>query len=194
MDAQRLVGIATAALLVLAVVGLVAVLWLAPADPELAAEPEPKAAPAPRPSGTVPEVAPAQGPMARRKLPTPAGVRHTPPAPGAATAHLSTEEWRDYNEAMHRVASDARDACVRPYAQERDLGKIEIVLDAVLWDGEVVDFGLRGLQDVPDHVLDCVAEIAWQTPFPIHPAPGELRLQRVIDVDGRRPTTNGDKP
>jgi hypothetical protein len=94
---------------------------------------------------------------------------------------------------MHQVATAAREGCVRPFAQEEGLGKVEIVLDAVLWDGEVVDFGLRGLQDVPDHVLDCIADAAWNTPFPVHDKAGELRLQRMLEVDGRR-ATQDDNP
>jgi len=194
MDAQRIVGIATAALLVLAVIGLVAVLWLVPDDAveqPVVEAPRPKA---PRPTGTVAPRDPVAGPMGRRSLPAPDRSDRTPPPAGTPTAHLSTEEWRDYNVAMHDVATNARERCVRPFAQENDLGTVEIVLDAVLWDGEVVDFGLRGLQQVPDHVLDCVAEVAWNTRFPVHDKPGELRLQRMLEVDGRRRATEDDIP
>jgi len=184
MDAQRLVGIGTVALLVLAVVGLVFTLLTVPTDvdvPEVVPEPDP----IPVPAGTV-APSPSPGPMSRRPLPAPDRSDRRPPPPGTPTAHLSTEEWRDYNGAMHEVASRARDDCLRPFAQEEGLGKVEVVLDGVLWDGQIADFGLRGLQDIPDHVLDCVGEVAWSTPFPSHDKPGELRLQRVVEVDGRR--------
>lgn len=192
MDAQRIVGGATAGLFLLAllIIGGVVATNDTAIDPPPVADAE---EPARRPGGTVPVAAPAAGPMARRPIPSPTGAKAARPPSNSPAADLSTEEWRDYNSAMHDVVSKAREACIRPYAQEQGLGKIEVIVDAVLWDGQVVDFGLRGLQEVPDHVLDCVGEIAWNSPFPSHDVPGEVRLQRNLEVDGRR-RTNGDNP
>jgi len=186
MDAQRLIGGLTVGVLVLAGLGL---FWLATAPPSVPDPPVPTPQPAvPVPSPRAPPVVPppAPGPMARRTLPAPTDrpVR-PPPPPNAPRAKLSTEQWRDYNESVHEMVTRAREACLRPYVRDAGLGRIEVVVDAVLWEGEVVDFGIRGLQDVPDHVIDCVADEAWATPFPRHELAGEVRLQRSVPVEGR---------
>jgi hypothetical protein len=98
---------------------------------------------------------------------------------------MTPERYRDYNVAMNDVVVNSRNECLRPWVRDQELGEVEVVLDAVLWDGRVVDFGIRGLRDLPDHVVDCVADHAWSQPFPEHDLEGELRLQRAFPVDGR---------
>lgn len=182
MNGQRAIAIATGGLLLLALIGLGWALTRATPDEPSVEAPEP----APLRVRPAPKAVPEDGPMARRTLPAPAGVPRPEVAPpDGPPADLSTEQWRDYNEAVHQLVLVARRECVRPWVHEQGLGRIEIVLDAVLWDGEVVDFGIRGLQDVPDHVLDCVADHAWNASFPRYDIPGELRLQRAVKVDGR---------
>jgi len=122
--------------------------------------------------------------MARRVLPPPEGHPVPERPEHAAKAELDTEQWRDYNVAVHEMVTRARAQCLRPFVREQQLGKVEVIIDAVLWDGEVVDFGIRGLEEVPDHVIDCVAEEAWGTQFPAHQLAGEIRLQRAVPVEG----------
>jgi hypothetical protein len=193
MNAQRAIGVVTIGLLLLAV-GFILVLLFS-ADTELPDDGAPEVpSETPKPVGTVPAAPAPQGnPMARQAIPAPRGEQRPKPPNNTTRANLSTEQWRDYNTAMHEVVTQAREVCIRPFAQQNNLGKVEIVMDAVLWEGQVVDFGLRGLQDTPDHVLDCIGEVAWNTQFPAHDVPGEVRLQRTLDVDGRRPT-NDDIP
>ena len=180
MNPQRTVGLVTALIFVLA---FLALLWVATRQPDVTPPVAAPATPPPSPLPAPPE-APELGAMQRRPLPAPEGVRPPQPPPDAPAAQLGAEQWRDYNTAIHEIVVQARTECLRPYAQQAGLGKVEVILDAVLWDGRVVDFGIRGLQDVPDHVLDCVADLAWSTPIPEHDIPGELRLQRAIPVDG----------
>jgi len=179
-----MVGGLTVGVLVLAALGL---LWASMRElPGDGTEPVP--VPAPRPERRAPAVVPpaaADGPMGRRPLPAPVGHEPARRPDNATKANLSTEQWRDYNTAVHELVTRARKQCLRPYVRDAGLGRIEVVIDAVLWDGEVVDFGIRGLQDVPDHVLDCVAEEAWGTQFPAHDIPGEVRLQRSVPVEGQ---------
>lgn len=183
MNGQRAVGMATVGLLLVAVLGVVWLLTRA-GPPEVVAD-EVLPEPAPVRGSTLPERS--EGPMRRVAVPRPPDMVVTEPTGERRPTELTTEQWRDYNLAVDDVIREARDVCLRDWARSEDKGRVEIIFDAVLWDGVAVDFGIRGLGDIPDHVLDCVADIAWQTPFPEHRLPGEIRLQRPIQVDGRAP-------
>ncbi len=177
---QRAVGVATVALLLAALLILLSVVGASPSS-----EPEEPAPPPPLPArgSTLPDAP--SGPMARVAVPRPSDAAPLKEPPVGRT-ELNTEQWRDYNLAVDDVTRAAREACLRPWAQAEDIGRVEVIVDAILWDGEVVDFGIRGLGDIPDDVLACVAEIAWSTPFPSHELVGEIRLQRPLQIDGRR--------
>ena len=92
------------------------------------------------------------------------------------------------NYAVDDVLKLAREDCLVPWlsemqSSEGELEPAEIVMDVVLYDGQMADITFRSLTyDVPRDVVDCVAERAWSAEWPSWDLSGELRLQRSASV------------
>lgn len=124
-------------------------------------------------------------PNVRVALPAPVGV-DPPELPREAPepALLTGDDRRLMNVAVDDVLTAARSECLVPWlGREGDGDPVEIVFDAVIHDGRLVDVGLRSMRlEVPADVLECVADRAWYAEWPEWDLPGELRLQRSIEV------------
>jgi hypothetical protein len=153
---------------------LLAVLWTA-------ADERPPPAPRERPS-RVPRPTP---PATRVGLPAPLGVE-PPEAPDERPepAHVTGDDRRLMNVAVDDVLTAARTDCLVPWlGRDGDGAPEEVVFDAVLHDGRLVDVGIRAMRlELPSDVLQCVADRAWYAEWPEWDLPGELRLQRSIEV------------
>jgi hypothetical protein len=176
MDSMRArVGIATAVLL-----ACVGSWWFLSST----SQPEPLfvAVPPPPPAGAL--TAP---PAPRTPRPEPRTYHLAreaePPRPRErATEPLQLEEIHSFQRAGVQAAGHAKRECVRPWVEA--MGEpVEIVLDAVLHDGVVVDFRLRTLTEIPDDVLDCVRDQVWAVEWPMADSAGELSFQNVISVE-----------
>jgi len=132
-----------------------------------------------------PEVAPAEPPEPVMDAPPP--VAPPPVAPSIpAGVHddlrvpveLSAEIARTTNEAV----GDAKDTCLVPWVEEQDQ-VVELVLDAVVSDGALIELDLRPLTELPDPVIDCVRDTLWDYDWPQDPEHrGEVRFQRSIHL------------
>ena len=170
-----------AGLIVLGVLAIViASLWTRrpdPAPPEVpVVRPPPvKAAPA------------APAPKAVRvPLPPPADVEPPRlPEERPPDVAITAEDRRSMNYAVDGVLREARTECLEPWLAklpERP-ANAEFVFDALLFDGQLADIGMRSLTvDVPADVVSCVADMAWYADWPTWDLRGELRLQRSFDV------------
>lgn len=110
--------------------------------------------------------------------------RHeAPPQPRQpASEPMEKEDIHSFQRAGVAAAGHAKRECVRPWVEE--MGEpVEIVLDALLHDGVVVDFRLRTLTEIPDEVLDCVRDQVWSVEWPMADGSGEMSFQNVIAVD-----------
>lgn len=119
----------------------------------------------------------------RVPLRRPAGVQlPEPPEEAPEPAYLSPDDRRLMNHAMNDVLSEARDACILPWLDEQQEPlKAQFVLDAVLYDGQLYDVGIRSLDlEMPGAVSDCIADKAWYGDWPSWDLSGELRLQRSV--------------
>lgn len=143
-------------------------------------------APVPPPSARKP-VATAPKRPANTRIPLPAPQDIPPPVlprERPEPAQLTPDDRQRMNIAVDAVLTAARTECLVPWlGREGDGEPVEIVFDAVLNDGRLVDVGLRSMRlEVPPDVLDCVADRAWYADWPEWDIAGELRLQRSIDV------------
>lgn len=145
-------------------------------------------APAPRPA----KPKPAERPMpasVRIPLPPPRNVEPpTPPDERPPPAPITPDDRRDMNFAVDRVLQAAREECLEPWLAGVDDAppKAEFVFDAVLFDGQLADIGMRSLHlEVPRDVVGCVADRAWYADWPTWDLQGELRLQRSFEIDRR---------
>lgn len=89
------------------------------------------------------------------------------------------------NYAVDGVLREAKAQCLAPWLarQPEPPPSAEFVFDALLFDGQLADIGMRSLTlDVPAEVVSCVADMAWYTDWPTWDLRGELRLQRSFDV------------
>lgn len=166
----------------LALVLIAGLLWLLIAqDTEVdAPAPEPVAAePAPPP-------APANAPLRvaeRAKLARSAGVPEPEwPEERPEPSVITPDDKKKMNYAVDDVLRDARDECIVPWIDEiAEPVEAEFVFDAVLWDGQVYEAGIRSLNlEIPQPVLTCIGDKVWIREWPTWELNGELRLQRQI--------------
>lgn len=147
--------------------------------------PAPKVRPA-RPAAPVPVPG---APSVRRSVPPPTGVEAPePPDERPEPAKVTPDLRREMNFAMDAVLRAARQDCLQPWLDVDPSGPpVEVVFDAVLFDGKLVDFGLRSLGPaVPDEVVACVADAVWYGDWPDWEIRGELRLQRAVELEPSR--------
>jgi hypothetical protein len=139
--------------------------------------------PVPAPRAATPR--PAAAPGGRVQVRPPKGVEApAPPDERPEPAAITPDLRREMNYAMDGVIQAARRECLDPWVER--VGTTEMVFDAVLYDGRLVDFGLRSLgEPVPDDVLACVADAVWYGDWPEWELGGELRLQRSIELETR---------
>ncbi len=171
-DRRTLVGLGAVATIVVGLLG-----WLIATDPgparTLPAPPRPRAG---RPAPEAPR--PARG---RVSLPRP-----TSPSPGAAPRPLDGNAKYELNATVDEAVRAARDACLVPYVNGlADPEEVEFVLDVVVVDGQVADFGFRapGGDEVPPDVVQCLADEVWGVDWPRFAAlEAETRLQRSFTV------------
>jgi hypothetical protein len=98
---------------------------------------------------------------------------------------LSPDDRRTMNYAVDGVLKEAKTQCLAPWLDKMPDAppSAEFVFDALLFDGQLADIGMRSLTlDVPADVVSCVADLAWTTDWPTWELRGELRLQRSFDV------------
>jgi hypothetical protein len=150
------------------------------------------------PPSTGPEV-PAVPRGRTRSIPVPRAIRATlPPPPDIERpalpeeplppAQITPEDRRQMNFAVDGVLKAARAECIGPWlanigAEQAD----EFVFDAVLYEGRLYEVGLRAMgHDIPPDVLDCVADRVWYAEWPEWDLPGELRLQRSLQMSPTR--------
>jgi hypothetical protein len=163
-------------LLAVATLWLGAMLVLDAMDPPPSSAPDPKE---PRPT------APAGYQSQRIGLEPPPGVdRPALPREPPKPALLTPDDRRAMNFAVDDVVKAAKRDCLLPWlAKVAPDATSEFVIDAVLYDGRVVDIGLRSLdRELPPDVTSCVADRAWLSDWPEWDLPGELRLQREFDL------------
>lgn len=105
-----------------------------------------------------------------------------PPPPLPPSDPMELQDIHSFQRAGVQAAGHAKRECVRPWVEA--MGEpVEIVMDAVLHDGVVVDFRLRTLTEIPEEVLDCVRDQVWAIEWPTADASGEMSFQNVIAVD-----------
>lgn len=175
-----------AALAVLVAATLLVVLGIALTAEHDATDADPRPSPAPRPGATSVAAAPR---AVRASLPPPAGIdRPEPPPEPPPPAEITGEDRRLMNVSVDAVLRAARAECLEPWLDGLGDGD-EFVFDTVLYDGRVFDVGIRAMaHDIPGDVLACVADRAWYADWPEWDLPGELRLQRSIDIPPPRPS------
>lgn len=164
---------------VLLAVGLGLALW-----PDTGPDVTPAPTPAPRPA--VPEPPPPAPPLAantRVQVRPPPGVEPPQmPDERPEPAPITPDDRRTMNYAMDDVIKNARAECLDDWITEEG-APTELVFDGVLYDGRLVDFGMRSLgPQVPESVVECVADAVWYGDWPEWDLRGELRLQRSIEV------------
>ncbi|MEQ1564864.1 MAG: hypothetical protein ABMA64_04445 [Myxococcota bacterium] len=141
------------------------------------------------PAAATPAPAPTGFRSQRQPLAPPPGVeRPRIPRERPEEARITPDDRRAMNFAVDDVLKAARADCLEPW-----VGTVspevaeEVVFDAVLIDGRVVDIGIRALtHEIPPDVLACVADRAWLSDWPEWELKGELRMQRSFEVSGRR--------
>lgn len=94
---------------------------------------------------------------------------------------LELEEIHSFQRAGMKAAGHAKRECLMPWAEQTG-EPVEVVMDAVLNDGIVVDVRLRTLNELPPEVLDCMSDHVWGVEWPMVDGSGEMNFQRVISV------------
>ena len=149
-------------------------------------DPPPEEPPVARPSPVRPAPAVPAPKAVRVALPPPADVE-PPRLPNERPPEvaLTPEDRRSMNYAVDGVLREAKSQCLEPWLAklpERP-ATTEFVFDALLFDGQLADIGMRSLTlDVPADVVSCVADTAWYADWPTWDLRGEIRLQRAFDV------------
>lgn len=129
--------------------------------------------PAPSPDADPPAAEPEPEPA----TPEPVAQPEAPPEP------MTPDVKRDFNYAMHDVVKEARFRCFTGWIQEEGMDPAEtLVLDAVFQGGAISDIAIRGVGEVPDDVLECVREVAWEQEWPPYGGDGETRFQRTFPL------------
>jgi hypothetical protein len=149
---------------------------LDPPAPVVVAEPRPAQEVRPAPQYT------------RVAVTAPEGLAPTEPMPKRpAPADVGPDEYRAMNYAMDDVIGGAREECIQPWLDRTpDALTSEFVFDAVLYDGRMVDFGLRSLSsEVPAEVMGCIRDQAWYSDWPDFDIEGQMTLQRSVEVQNR---------
>lgn len=176
MDRRALAGLGA-----IAVLAIVAAVWLfGRPDP-------PQSDPAPvRPQAVRPAPAQPAPKAVRVALPPPADVEPPRmPDERPPDVAITADDRRSMNYAVDGVLQEAKTQCLAPWLARlpEPPPSAEFVFDALLFDGQLADIGMRSLTvDVPADVVSCVADKAWYTDWPTWDLRGELRLQRSFDV------------
>ena len=128
------------------------------------------------PAGVPPPSAPRSPPVAPTPEPKEA------PELVADDLRLPAELSADIARTTSEAVGEAKNTCLRPWAEEQD-AIVEMVLDAVVSDGSLIELDLRPLTELPDPVIDCVRDTLWEYDWPQHPDHrGEVRFQRSIHL------------
>lgn len=170
--------VGTAVILVALVGGLISVIALD--DPTSVSAPTDDPLP-PRPSVTPSPPRPSAGRASAQRVslaPPPERARpEMPDNPRQLT--LTPEMRREMNYFVDDIVKDARDKCILPWLGGLADPQAEIVFDAVLYEGQLYDVGIRSLDlDMPERVRSCIGDQAWSQEVPSLDLPGEVRLQR----------------
>lgn len=153
-------------------------LWFA-GDTDVLDVAQPTVGSATQPPGSVPEpVEAAPEPVPDAPQPAePEGFREQAPEP------MTPDVKRDFNYAMHDVVKESRFRCFTGWVEEEGMdASSTLVLDAVFEGGDISDISIRGLSDVPEDVLECVREVAWEQEWPPYAGGGETRFQRTFPL------------
>lgn len=119
----------------------------------------------------------------RAKVPRPAGIDEPEwPEERPPPSMITADDKRKMNYAVDDVLRDAREECILPWIDALpDPLEAEFVFDAVLWDGQLYEAGIRSLNaEIPQDVLTCIGDKVWIREWPTWQLEGELRLQRQI--------------
>lgn len=133
-----------------------------------------------------PEKRPADAPVqmaTRAKVPRPEGIDEPEwPEERPPPTTITPDDKRKMNYAVDDVLRDAREECILPWIDDLpDPLEAEFVFDAVLWDGQLYEAGIRSLNaEIPQDVLTCIGDKVWIREWPTWELNGELRLQRAI--------------
>jgi len=181
MDRRLIAGLG-----VIAVLAIVAAVLLPMRRPDAA--PPPEHVERPKPATPAPA---RPAPIAVRvALPPPSDVEPPRlPEQRPPDVAITPEDRRAMNYAVDGVLREAESQCLEPWLAklpERP-SSAEFVFDALLFDGQLADIGMRSLTvDVPADVVSCVADMAWYADWPTWDLRGEIRLQRSFDVAAPR--------
>ena len=85
--------------------------------------------------------------------------------------------------ALQEAVTEARFRCLDDWFNEGGVDPdTTLVMDAVTQDGAVVDIAFRGAGEIPEHVVQCVKDVAWDLEWPELDLEGERRFQRSFNV------------
>jgi hypothetical protein len=89
-----------------------------------------------------------------------------------------------FQGAMHAIVKEAHAQCLDDYMADQPTDHDpELVLDALAVDGVLSEITLKAPEsDVPEDVLDCITEVAWEGDWPLDEVAGERRYQRLFNA------------
>ena len=171
-----------------ALTGLVALLvtaWMLFGGAEETPEAAPPAAEAPEPTpparqASAPAVYHLPHPdLSEEELPPP-----RPPDPDAEP--LSVPDRAAFNKAVNHGVRDAHAECVEPWLSGAPLGPfVELVVNARVVDGDVIDLELRSIEELPADLVECVRDVLWERDWPSADVTGEVRFQEMLEAVAR---------
>jgi len=136
---------------------------------------------------------PSPRPVAPAEAPSPTEAPGTPltrqrgglpvRAMDQAVAPVDVSVRTAFNFALQEAVNEARFRCLDDWFNEGGVDPdTTLVMDAVTQDGVVVDIAFRGAGEIPEHVVLCVKDVAWDLEWPELDLEGERRFQRSFNV------------
>ncbi len=143
----------------------------------------------PRPTVTPAPARPEAAPRASQRIslePPPERERPVRPEVVEPTP-LTPDMRREMNYFVDDILKASRDDCILPWLDQMEPGtEAEFVIDAVLYDGQMYDVGIRSLDhELPGSVRSCIGDKAWSRDAPELDLSGEIRLQRSASYTAR---------
>jgi len=113
------------------------------------------------------------------------------PAPTPEAEPIPREASLLFNNVAYRAIGDARAECVDPWMESDGPEEAEFALNALVVDGAVADIELLTVvDDLPDDVVSCIREVAWDADWPEFEMSGEVRYQRSVHASRRSPMSD----